>query len=59
MYHQKYFKLRIVQTDTVDELLVSIRDNSIKPDHIIVTGDMAWYGRKTILMKRCCGLESY
>lgn len=28
------------------ELLVSIRDNPIKPDHIIVTGDMAWYGRK-------------
>ncbi len=35
-------KKRILQ-----ELLVSIRDNSIKPDHIIVTGDMAWYGRKT------------
>lgn len=30
----------------LQELLVSIRDNSIKPDHIIVTGDMAWYGRK-------------
>lgn len=28
------------------ELLVSIRDNPTKPDHIIVTGDMAWYGRK-------------
>lgn len=30
----------------LQELMVSIRDNSIKPDHIIVTGDMAWYGRK-------------
>lgn len=30
----------------LQELLISIRDNSIKPDHIIVTGDMAWYGRK-------------
>lgn len=25
----------------LQELMVSIRDNSIKPDHIIVTGDMA------------------
>ena len=30
----------------LQELLVSIRDNPTKPDHIIVTGDMAWYGRK-------------
>lgn len=26
-------------------LLVSIRDNKMKPDHIIVTGDVAWFGK--------------
>lgn len=30
----------------LQELLISIGNSSIKPDHIIVTGDMAWYGRK-------------
>lgn len=27
------------------DLLVSIRDNTMKPDHIIVTGDVAWFGK--------------
>ena len=30
----------------LQDLLISIGNSSIKPDHIIVTGDMAWYGRK-------------
>ena len=30
----------------LQDLLISIRNSSIKPDHIIVTGDMAWYGKK-------------
>lgn len=28
------------------DLLASIRDNKMKPDHIIVTGDVAWFGKK-------------
>ncbi len=28
------------------DLLISIRDNAMKPDHIIVTGDVAWFGKK-------------
>ena len=32
--------------EILQNLLVSIRDNAIKPDHIIVTGDVAWYGKK-------------
>lgn len=28
------------------DLLASIRDNAMKPDHIIVTGDIAWFGKK-------------
>lgn len=27
-------------------LLTSIRDNTMKPNHIIVTGDVAWFGKK-------------
>lgn len=30
----------------LQDLLLSIGNSSIKPDHIIVTGDIAWYGRK-------------
>ena len=30
----------------LEELLISIKTTPIKPDHIVVTGDMAWYGRK-------------
>lgn len=28
------------------DLLTSIRDNTMKPDHIIVTGDVAWFGKR-------------
>lgn len=28
------------------DLLISIRDNEMKPDHIVVTGDIAWFGKK-------------
>ena len=28
------------------ELLVSIKNNAAKPDHIVVTGDVAWFGKK-------------
>jgi len=28
------------------DLLISIKDNAMKPDHIIVTGDVAWFGKK-------------
>ena len=30
----------------LQELITSIKDNTIKPDHILVTGDIAWYGKK-------------
>lgn len=30
----------------LQDLLNSIRDNTMKPDHIVVTGDIAWYGKK-------------
>lgn len=30
----------------LQDLLISIRDNEIKPDHIVVTGDIAWFGKK-------------
>ena len=32
--------------EILHNLLVSIKDNAIRPDHIIVTGDIAWYGKK-------------
>lgn len=32
--------------EILQDLLVSIGDNAIKPDHIIVTGDIAWFGKK-------------
>ena len=28
------------------DLLISIKDNTMKPDHIVVTGDVAWFGKK-------------
>ena len=31
----------------LDSLIVSICDNTIKPDHIVVTGDIAWFGKKS------------
>lgn len=34
------------KTQILHDLLVSIRDNTMKPDHIVVTGDIAWYGKK-------------
>lgn len=30
----------------LQDLLISIRDNEIKPDHIVVTGDIVWFGKK-------------
>lgn len=30
----------------LQDLLASIRDNIMKPDHIVVTGDVAWFGKK-------------
>lgn len=30
----------------LQDLLISIRDNEIRPDHIVVTGDVAWFGKK-------------
>ena len=30
----------------LQDLLISIRDNMLKPDHIVVTGDVAWFGKK-------------
>lgn len=32
--------------EILQDLLCSIRDNAMKPDHIIVTGDVAWFGKK-------------
>lgn len=34
------------------DLLVSIRENTMKPDHIVVTDDIAWYGKRKNLMKQ-------
>ena len=30
----------------LQELISSIRNNTLKPDHILVTGDIAWYGKQ-------------
>lgn len=30
----------------LQDLLLSIRDNIMEPDHIVVTGDVAWFGKK-------------
>lgn len=32
--------------EILKDLLTSIRDNTMKPNHIIVTGDIAWFGKK-------------
>lgn len=32
--------------EILQDLIVSIKDNAMKPDHIIVTGDIAWFGKK-------------
>lgn len=36
----------IKKKEILRDLLASIRDNAMKPDHIIVTGDIAWFGKK-------------
>ena len=36
----------IKKKEILRDLLASIRDNAMKPDHIIVTGDVAWFGKK-------------
>lgn len=36
----------IKKKEILRDLLASIRDNTMKPDHIIVTGDVAWFGKK-------------
>ena len=36
----------VKKKEILRDLLVSISDNTMKPDHIIVTGDIAWFGKK-------------